>query len=59
MAQTRPHPVNIHPRPCLVCEEPCPTEGQLCPACAEAGHRVTDNAVIFNFEIRTSDGRQR
>lgn len=46
---------NIKPRPCLVCEEPCLAEGQLCVACGEKGHRVTDDEVIVSLEIRLPD----
>lgn len=42
-------------RPCLVCEKPCATEGQLCPDCAAAGHRVTDDEVLVNITIDLPD----
>lgn len=41
----------IRPRPCLVCEKPCKTEGQLCPDCASAGHYVTDDTVVVRLSI--------
>lgn len=47
--------MQIKPRPCLVCEQPCLTEGQLCRDCAAAGHRVTDDEVIFNLTIDLPD----
>lgn len=42
-------------RPCLVCETPCRTEGQLCTACAAAGCRVTDTEVIVSIDIKIPD----
>lgn len=42
---------DFRPRPCLVCEEPCVTEGQLCRVCADRGHRVTDTEVIVAIDI--------
>lgn len=45
-------PAELRARPCLVCEQPCSTEGQLCPDCAEAGHRVTDNEVLVAIDVR-------
>lgn len=38
-------------RPCLVCEQRCFTEGQLCVGCAAQGHRVTDDAVYLNISF--------
>lgn len=43
--------MEIKPRPCLVCERPCLTEGQLCVECAAAGHRVTDTEVIVQIGV--------
>lgn len=43
--------VDIPSRSCLVCQQPCRTEGQLCPDCAAAGHRVTDTEVIVQIGI--------
>jgi hypothetical protein len=47
----------IPSRSCLVCQQPCRTEGQLCPDCAAAGHRVTDTEVIVNIEIEWPPSR--
>lgn len=46
------------PRACLVCHQPCTSEGQLCPTCVEAGARVADTEVIIYLtaEPRTHDG---
>lgn len=38
-------------RPCVVCHKPCRSEGQLCPACVQAGHYVTDTEVVVNLHI--------
>ena len=48
---TTPEPINATPRPCVACEKPCTTEGQLCPDCAVAGHRVTDDAVMVQIDV--------
>lgn len=37
---------------CLVCQTRTKSEGQLCPACVEAGHRVENDSVLLNLEIR-------
>lgn len=52
----RDAPNPLRPRPCLVCQKPCRTEGQLCGACVDAGHRVTDDAVIVQIEVRLPGG---
>lgn len=49
----------IHPRACIVCETPCTSEGQLCPDCVERGHRVDNDTVIVNLEIRLPEGMWR
>lgn len=41
--------MEIKPRACLVCTEPCLTEGQLCRDCVAAGHRVDDDAVYVSL----------
>lgn len=47
--------IDFRPRPCIVCETPCRTEGQLCTACAAAGCRVTDDEVIVALNITIPD----
>lgn len=47
--------MNPGPRSCLVCAEPTTSEGQLCRECVAAGHRVTDDEVLVNFEVRLPD----
>lgn len=47
------------PRPCLVCETPCVSEGQLCAACVERGHWVKDDQVFVNIEVRIPDALVR
>lgn len=42
---------DLRARPCLVCEKPCKTEGQLCPECAAHGHYVTDDTVVVSLTI--------
>lgn len=49
----------LKPRPCLVCQEPSFNEGQLCVACCDKGHRVTDDEVIVNFEVRLPSWMRR
>lgn len=46
-------------RPCIVCETPCRTEGQLCTACAAAGCRVTDDEVIVTIGIEVPEAFRR
>ena len=45
----------IGARPCLVCQEKTTSEGQLCPDCVAAGHRVENGALFFNLEVRLPD----
>jgi len=40
---------------CLVCQTRTKSEGQLCPTCVEAGHRVENDTVLFNMEIRVPE----
>jgi hypothetical protein len=45
----------IRARPCIVCETPCTSEGQLCRDCVAKGHRVENDRVIVNIEIRVPE----
>lgn len=45
-------------RSCLVCQAPLSAkgaEGQLCQKCVEAGHRVTDDTLYLNIEVKGPD----
>lgn len=37
---------------CLVCQTRTRNEGQLCTECVGKGHRVENDTVLFNFEVR-------
>jgi predicted amidophosphoribosyltransferase len=42
----------MHPegRMCLVCQTRTTSEGQLCPKCVKAGHRVENDTLIVNMD---------
>jgi len=44
---------------CLVCHEPCRSEGQLCPACVERGHRVENDTLLLNIDISLPKSLQK
>lgn len=36
---------------CLVCQTRTKSEGQLCPDCVEAGHRVENDTLFVNLSF--------